>query len=115
MNDFIKLSIQFINGEIDADTYYDDFLDLYYSRKGELDYPELGLFHINEMYNPDSDRHETELDENALKEQVLLMLEGKHPVYSDVSPVKVLTPSEVASPRGKPVKSTIHTKVLTWI
>ncbi len=134
MNDFIKLSIQFINGEIDADTYAAEYTEKYLAdRTGARgNFPEAMLFTTIEHYNPADDKA-ADID---------------YPI-SDVSPVKVLTPSEVASlrkdlkqahkqskgyfkhraeklagrlscakalkasPSGKPVKSSIHTKVLT--
>ncbi len=81
----VAYAISFVKGEIDAETYYQGFLDLYYAEKAaNINYPEQAIFCVNEVYNPNDDRLDYELDETGLRKQIKQVLEGKHPLYADI-------------------------------
>lgn len=86
MNKMVAYAVKFVNGDIEAEAYYQGFLDLYYAEKTvNIHYPEQAIFCVNELYNPDDDRFDYELDELRLREQIKQVLEGKHPLYMDIN------------------------------
>lgn len=86
MNNLIELSVKFVKGAIDANTFADEYVDAYLSDTAGLrgGFPEAMLLTTVEHYNPSADRFEDEYGADELMNQIKQVLEGKHPLYADI-------------------------------